>query len=76
MAPEAYPYLDSRQLVGMLTGMRGAAEYEQLNHSPSFGVTAMAGQSFAHLCILVLIGLGNLPILAAAWRRRGARRRL
>ncbi len=69
MAPEAYPYLDSRQLVGMLTGMRGAAEYEQLIGAPGFGVTAMAGQSFAHLCILGLIALGNLPILAAALRR-------
>jgi hypothetical protein len=69
MAPEMYPYLDSRQLVGMLTGMRGAAEYEQLIKSPGFGVTAMAGQSFAHLFILILIALGNLPILAAAVRR-------
>jgi hypothetical protein len=70
MAPEAYPYLDSGQLVGMLTGMRGAAEFEQLIGSPSFGVTAMAGQSFAHLFILILILLGNMPILAAAMRRR------
>jgi hypothetical protein len=69
MAPEAYPYLDSRQLVGLLTGMRGAAEYEQLIGAPGFGVTAMAGQSFAHLFILVLIAFGNLPILAAAVRR-------
>jgi hypothetical protein len=69
MAPEAYPLLDSGQLVGMLTGMRGAAEYEQLIQAPGFGVTAMAGQSFAHLCILSLILVGNLPILAAALRR-------
>ena len=71
MAPEAYPFLDSGQLVGMLTGMRGAAEYEQLIHAPGFGVAAMAGQSFAHICILGLIFLGNLPILASALRRRG-----
>jgi hypothetical protein len=70
MAPEAYPLLDSGQLVGMLTGMRGAAEYELLNGSPGFGVTAMAGQSFAHLFILGLIALGNLPILAGLLARR------
>lgn len=69
MAPEAYPLLDSGQLIGMLTGMRGAAEYEQLNGAPGFGVTAMAGQSFAHVFILALITLANLPILAA-WLRR------
>lgn len=70
MAPEAYPFLDSHQLAGMLTGMRGAAEYEQLNGSPGFAVTAMAGQSAAHLFILGLIVLGNLPILIAAVKRR------
>src|SRR5207237_8386200 len=75
MAPEAYPLLDSRQLIGMLTGMRGAAEYEKLIDSASFGVTAMAGQSFAHLFILILIALANLPILSAALRRRGMGRR-
>jgi hypothetical protein len=71
MAPEAYPFLDSHQLVGLLTGMRGAAEYEQLLGSPGFAVTAMAGQSAAHLFILGLIVLGNLPLLVQAFRRSG-----
>ena len=71
MAPEAYPRLDSGQLVGMLTGMRGAAEYEELIGAPGFALTAMAGQSFAHVFILALILLANLPILAAAVRRAG-----
>jgi hypothetical protein len=73
MAPEAYPFLDSHQLVGLLTGMRGAAEYEQLIGSPGFAVTAMAGQSAAHVFILALIVLGNLPILVQALRRSGVR---
>jgi hypothetical protein len=30
MAAEAYPYLDSGQLVGMMPGLKGAADYEQL----------------------------------------------
>jgi len=30
MAAEAYPYLDSKQMVGMLPGLKGAADYEQL----------------------------------------------
>jgi len=30
MATEAYPYLDSGQIVGMLPGLKGAADYEQL----------------------------------------------
>jgi hypothetical protein len=63
MAPLAYPYLDSGQLVGMLTGMRGAAEYEQLLGYQDVGSWAMAGQSFAHAFILVLIVLGNVATL-------------
>jgi hypothetical protein len=70
MAPEQYPFLDSGQLSGMLTGMKGAAEYEQLIGAPGFGLPAMAGQSFAHLYILFLIVLGNLPILIGWSRRR------
>jgi len=30
MAAEAYPYLDSGQLIGMLPGLKGAADYERL----------------------------------------------
>jgi hypothetical protein len=69
MAPEQYPFLDSGQLNGMLTGMKGAAEYEQLIDAQGFGLPAMAGQSFAHLYIFILILLGNLSLLAG-WRQR------
>lgn len=70
MAPDQYPYLDSGQLAGMLTGMKGAAEYEQLVGVQAFGTTAMAGQSFAHLYIFLLILLGNLPIVLTWLGRR------
>lgn len=69
MAPEQYPFLDSGQLSGMLTGMKGAAEYEQLVNAPGAGLPAMTGQSFAHLYIFVLILLGNLSLLAGRRRR-------
>jgi len=72
MAPEQYPFLDSGQLSGLLTGMKGGAEYEQILKAPGLGLPAMAGQSFAHLYILILIVLGNLSILLGR-RRRGAR---
>ncbi|MGV3719367.1 MAG: hypothetical protein ACO1SX_00540 [Actinomycetota bacterium] len=71
MAPEQYPYLDSGQLSGLLTGMKGAAEYEQLLHAPGFAMPAMAGQSFAHLYIVFLIVLANVAVLAGRRRRRG-----
>ena len=73
MAPEQYPYLDSGQLAGLLTGMKGGAEYEQLIKSPGFGSAAMAGQSFAHLYMLILIVLGNIAVLLGRRGRRPAR---
>jgi hypothetical protein len=73
MAPEQYPYLDSNQLSGLLTGMKGAAEYEQLIDAPGSGLPAMAGQSFAHLYIFLLILLGNLSLLLG-WLERRRRR--
>jgi hypothetical protein len=73
MAPEQYPFLDSGQLDGLLTGMKGAAEYEQILGAPGLGLPAMAGQSFAHLYIFILILLGNLSILMGWIQRRQAR---
>jgi len=69
-APEQYPYLDSGQLSGLLTGMKGAAEYELIIGAPGFGSAAMSGQSFAHLYILILIVLGNLSLLVGWVQRR------
>ena len=54
----------------MLTGMKGAAEYEQLLNAPGFAGPAMAGQSFAHLYIVALIVLANVAVLAGRRRRR------
>lgn len=74
MAPEQYPYLDSGQLSGLLTGMKGAAEYEKIINAPGRGTPLMGGQSFAHLYILILIVMGNLSILVETLRRRRRRR--
>ncbi|MEW6687204.1 MAG: hypothetical protein AB1393_13545 [Candidatus Edwardsbacteria bacterium] len=60
MAPLAYPYLQSKQLQGLLGGLKGAAEYETLLKNPSIGVLGMFSQSVGHLLILLFILLGNL----------------
>lgn len=70
MAPEQYPFLDSGQLSGLLTGMRGAAEYELLIRAPDLGMRSMSGQSFAHAYIFILVLLGNLPQVMRLWRGR------
>jgi hypothetical protein len=76
MAPEQYNFLANRQMVGMLTGLKGAAEYEQLLGYQRTGQASrqMPGQSFAHLYILILLLLGNLAVLSGALRGRPRRR--
>jgi hypothetical protein len=59
-APEFYPYLQSGQLVGLLGGMKGAAEYEQMVGVTGLGKRGMDSQSVAHLVILFFIVVGNI----------------
>jgi hypothetical protein len=65
-AADAYPYLQTGQLTGMLGGMKGASEYEflvkQKGYTQEFSPAsqAMDSQSLAHLLILILIVIGNV----------------
>lgn len=62
------PYLQSKQLVGLLPGMRGAAEYELALDAPAAGTRGMLAQLASHVLIIVLIGAGN--VLFFLQRRR------
>jgi len=80
MVPEAYPLLQSGQLVGMLAGVKGAAEYAALlEQRPGATLTwkypplrAMNAVSIAHVLIVVLILLGNYQYFTR-YRRREER---
>jgi hypothetical protein len=69
-APEYYPYVQSGQLSGLLGGLAGAAEYEELTGRPGWGVTGMSAQSLGHVTIIVLILVGNAVYF---WNRRPRR---
>ena len=58
--PEMYPYIQSGQLVGLLAGMKGAGEYEQLLDRPGLGLAGMAAQSSVHVAVIVFIALANV----------------
>jgi len=73
MAPEYYPYLDTGQLVGMLGGLKGAAEYEALLGRPGLGLKGMDAQTIVHLFIVLIIVLGNVAYFIT--RRQAARTR-
>lgn len=60
MAPGNTPYIQSKQVVAMLTGLKGAAEYEMIMEAPGSAAAAMDAQSIAHLLIILLIVLGNI----------------
>jgi hypothetical protein len=70
-APEYYPYYQSGQLVGLLGGMKGAAEYEALVGKPGLGSSGMVAQSTVHLLIIVFILFGNVAYLLSRRVRKG-----
>jgi len=85
-APKYYAYLNAGQLVGMLGGMKGAAEYEKLLaarypdlarfYQSTRGFTAtkgMDGQAVTHAVIILFILIGNVAYLSRrAAQRKGA----
>ena len=74
MAPTYYPYLDSKQIAGMLTGIKGAGDYETLLDTHSFGTRAAGALSMVYALIILLIILGNLGYyLSRAAQRRTER---
>ena len=74
-APQFYPYLGAGQLVGLLGGLKGAADYETMvrqgveNAPPGTATPGMAAQSIAHLVIMVFIVIGNVAYFAG--RKKG-----
>jgi len=70
-APDCYPYLQTKQLIGMLGGMKGAAEYETLVEKKIAGdgltfktrkaaCIGMDTQSVVHIVMIIFIMLGNI----------------
>lgn len=78
MVPEAFNYFDSKQLIGMVPGLAGAAEYQKLYEDkygapPGKSTTRQFSNSlsFAHLLIIFFIIMGNVAMLLE--RRQRAR---
>ena len=60
MAPDSYSYLDSGQISGLLTGVKGAGDYEKLTGVTSFGTKAAGALSLVYALIILLIIIGNI----------------
>lgn len=59
-APQMYTYLNSGQLVGILGGMNGGAEFELLCDYKGKATKFMLSQSFSHMVIIAFIIIGNV----------------
>lgn len=73
--PEAYIFLDSGQLKGLLEGIAGAAWYSEVlkKHFPGSGnqklLITNTALSAAHIMIILLIVAGNIVPFIGRWRR-------
>jgi len=69
MATDYYPYLSSRQILGLIGGMKGAAEYERMIDTVGDARRGMDAQSLVHLIIVLLVIVGNAALFLS--RRSG-----
>lgn len=70
--PGLMPFIAAGQMEGILTGLKGAAEYEMLLGIPGRAVAGMDAQSLSHIIIMTFILLGNVAYLYE--RKNRARR--
>ncbi|MCE5196068.1 MAG: hypothetical protein LLG09_02925 [Negativicutes bacterium] len=63
-AAEYAPYVQAGQMVGVLGGLRGGAEYELLIGKPGASLAKMDSESIGHLYIIALIVIGNIGYFA------------
>jgi len=74
--PYARPYYRNEaqdQLLGLITGFVGAAEYERLSGQEGVALAGMDAQSLAHLAIILLVVVGNVAYFAQRMRGRLSR---
>ncbi|MBN4057178.1 hypothetical protein JYU19_02605 [bacterium AH-315-J21] len=58
-APQVYPYLRANQMVGLLGGMSGAAEFEKALSMPGNGSIMLLSQVSTHAIVILFIIIGN-----------------
>jgi len=67
MASDYYPFIQSEQIFGLLPGVKGAAEYEQLMGGLGEASRGMPYQMTSHLLIIIAMIVANVGYIA---RRR------
>ncbi|UCD63194.1 MAG: hypothetical protein JSW34_10635 [Candidatus Zixiibacteriota bacterium] len=70
MAPKYYAFVGAGQIVGLLGGMKGAAEYEILIEQEGTAFRGMDIQSLVHFLIIAFVVIGNIGYFAGRRHRR------
>jgi len=60
LGPDYIPFLQTKQLTGMLFGLKGAAEYENLREDKGIANQGMASLTLSHLVMFLFIIIGNI----------------
>jgi len=68
MASDYYSFLQSKQIFGLIGGMKGAAEYETLIDMKGDGTRGLNVQSVVHIVIVAFIVIGNVAFFASGGR--------
>lgn len=69
IGPDLYPFLDSRQINGLMAGLKGAAEYEALVGHQAQAVEGMRPQSVTHALIVLFVIFSNAVFfVSGGWR--------
>lgn len=74
-AADVYPYVETGQVIGLLSGMKGASEYEILVQRKNYSTgllrasQGMDAQSLGHLFIMIFIIIGNIGYFASRRRK-------
>ena len=71
MATDYYTFLQSKQLFGLIGGLKGAAEYEKLiGRNKDIANRSMDAVSVAHVFIILFIIIGNIAFFATGRGKR------
>lgn len=74
IGPEMYPFFQSRQINGFLSGLKDAAEYEALVKQKAQAVRGMPSQSITHLIVIFFVLFGNVVYFLTGKHKRGGKR--
>ena len=70
MTAQYYPYLGSGQIIGIMGGLLGAAQYEQMADNPGLAKDGMRVQLGAHVVIILFIFMGNIGLILERRRHK------